>query len=164
MNTFPLQISQNSRSDAIGTGRVTYAYFDYADALALREMASLVPLTDPQYVRKVREFLTTLRIGKQQLLWPVQSDNTPRNWIRKALDLAKRDSVTFSIPVTCHTFRHSFCMHLIQHGVPLKVVQAYAGHSRLETTETYTRVFALDVGRQYGVRFSLPDSHLTLPE
>ncbi|MBL1810770.1 hypothetical protein ELE42_28355, partial [Klebsiella pneumoniae] len=44
------------------------------------------------------------------------------------------------------------------------VVQAYAGHSRLETTETYTRVFALDVGRQYGVRFSLPDSHLTLPE
>ncbi|HAB1167010.1 TPA_asm: phage integrase family protein, partial [Salmonella enterica subsp. enterica serovar Enteritidis] len=143
MNTFPLQISQNSRSDAIGTGRVTYAYFDYADALALREMASqadlpkyllapevsvflryvpdlrqqvlfdtlwntgarinealaltgasfqldgsrpfvrlktlkqrqrgrgrpgkdeevfrLVPLTDPQYVRKVREFLTTLR-------------------------------------------------------------------------------------------------------
>ncbi|AXH21387.1 tyrosine-type recombinase/integrase [Escherichia coli] len=219
MNTFPLQISQNSRSDAIGT----YAYFDYADALALREMASqadlpkyllapevsvflryvpltgasfqldgsrpfvrlktlkqrqrgrgrpgkdeevfrLVPLTDPQYVRKVREFLTTLRIGKQQLLWPVQSDNTPRNWIRKALDLAKRDSVTFSIPVTCHTFRHSFCMHLIQHGVPLKVVQAYAGHSRLETTETYTRVFALDVGRQYGVRFSLPDSHLTLPE
>ncbi|WP_256123539.1 tyrosine-type recombinase/integrase [Klebsiella pneumoniae] len=128
------------------------------------EVFRLVPLTDPQYVRKVREFLTTLRIGKQQLLWPVQSDNTPRNWIRKALDLAKRDSVTFSIPVTCHTFRHSFCMHLIQHGVPLKVVQAYAGHSRLETTETYTRVFALDVGRQYGVRFSLPDSHLTLPE
>lgn len=246
MNTFPLQIPQNSRSDAIETGRVAYVYFDFADALALREMASqadlpkyllapevslflryvpdlrqqvlfdtlwntgarinealaltgasfqldgsrpfvrlktlkqrqrgrgrpgkdeavfrIVPLTDPQYVRKVREFLTTLRIGKQQLLWPVQSDNTPRNWIRKALDLAKRDSVTFSIPVTCHTFRHSFCMHLIQHGVPLKVVQAYAGHSRLETTETYTRVFALDVGRQYGVRFSLPDSHLTLPE
>ncbi|MFV1129535.1 hypothetical protein QML10_27435 [Klebsiella pneumoniae] len=44
------------------------------------------------------------------------------------------------------------------------VVHTYAGHSRLETTETYTRVFALDVGRQYGVRFSLPDSHLTLPE
>ncbi|MCO5635260.1 site-specific integrase [Citrobacter freundii] len=59
------------------------------------EVFRLVPLTDPQYVRKVREFLTTLRIGKQQLLWPVQSDNTPRNWIRKALDLAKRDSVTF---------------------------------------------------------------------
>ncbi len=88
------------------------------------EVYRIVPLTDP-HVRKVR-VLTTLRIGKQQLLWPVQSDNTPRNWIRKALDLAKRDSVTFSIPVTCHTFRHSFCMHLIQHGVPLKVV-AYAG-------------------------------------
>ncbi len=53
-------------------------------------MFRLVPLTDPQVCQNL---LTTLRIGKQ-LLWPVQSDNTPRNWIRKALDLAKRDSVT----------------------------------------------------------------------
>ena len=48
MNTFPLQISQNSRSDVTGPDRVTYAYFDYADALALREMASQAEL--PRYL------------------------------------------------------------------------------------------------------------------
>jgi len=246
LTTFPLQISQNSRSDAISADRVIYAYFDYADALALREMAAqadlpryllapevsaflryvpdlrqqvlfdtlwntgarinealaltggsfqldgsrpfvrlktlkqrqrgrgrpgkdeavfrVVPLTDPHYVRKVREFITTFRIGRQQALWPVLSDNTPRNWIRKAVELAESDSVTFSIPISCHTFRHSFCMHLVQHGVPLKVIQAYAGHTRLESTEKYTRVFALDVGRQFGVRFSVPDELSGLPD
>lgn len=55
-------------------------------------------------------------------------------------------------------------MHLIQHGVPLKVVQAYAGHSRLETTETYTRVFALDINRLYSVRIIQADSHFTVLE
>jgi hypothetical protein len=48
LNTFPLQISQNSRSDVTGPDRVAYAYFDYADALALREMASQAEL--PRYL------------------------------------------------------------------------------------------------------------------
>jgi integrase len=117
-----------------------------------------VPLTDPQYVRKLREYLATFRVARQQLIWPLKSDTTPRNWINAAVARAERDMVTFSIsPITPHTFRHSFCMHLIQCAVPLKVVQAYAGHSRLESTERYTRVFALDVGRQFGVRFSVPE-------
>jgi len=117
-----------------------------------------VPLTDPLYVRKLREYLATFRIARHQLIWPLKSDTTPRNWINAAVERSKSDGVTFSInPITSHTFRHSFCMHLIQCAVPLKVVQAYAGHSRLESTERYTRVFALDVGRQYGVRFSVPE-------
>ena len=45
-------------------------------------------------------------------------------------------------------------MNLIHYGVPLKVVKTYAGHTRLEFTEVYTKVFALDVGRQFDVRFS----------
>lgn len=118
----------------------------------------VVPLTDPQYVRKLREYLTTFRVTRQQLIWPLKSDTTPRNWITAAVARAERDMVTFSVsPITPHTFRHSFCMHLIQCAVPLKVVQAYAGHARLESTERYTRVFALDVGRQFGVRFSVPE-------
>lgn len=62
----------------------------------------------------------------------------------------------FSLPViTPKTFRHSFAMHLIQCRVPLKVVQTYMGHKEASSTEVYTRVFALDVGHQYGVRFSM---------
>lgn len=122
------------------------------------QLYRLIPLTDPQYVRKMREYLTTTRISRDQRIWPVASDSTPRNWLKGAVERAERDMVTFSVlPITSHTFRHSYCMHLIQHGVPLKVVQAYAGHARLATTEQYTKVFALDVGRQFGVRFSVSD-------
>lgn len=242
LNTYPLNISQNSRSVVSSDPVPAYAYFSYEDALSLRAMAlhagldvpsyllapeiatllrylpdlhqqllidtlwntgarinealaltpasfvldgarpfvvlktlkqrqrgkgrpgkdeqvkRAVPLTDPLYVRKLREYLATFRVARHQLIWPLKSDTTPRNWINAAVERAKSDKVTFSIShITSHTFRHSFCMHLIQCAVPLKVVQAYAGHSRLESTERYTRVFALDVGRQYGVRFSVPE-------
>lgn len=121
------------------------------------EVRRAVPLTDPLYVRKMTEFLATARRGRNEPIWQIH-ENTVRNWLNAAIARAESDGVTFTVsPITPHTLRHSYCMNLIQHGVPLKVVQAYAGHARLESTEIYTKIFALDVGRQYDVRFSLPD-------
>jgi len=37
-------------------------------------------------------------------------------------------------------------MNLIQHGVPLNVVQTYVGYARLESTEVYPKIFALAEG------------------
>ncbi|KQN49986.1 resolvase [Serratia sp. Leaf50] len=119
------------------------------------ETRRAVPLTDLLYVRKMTEFLATARPGRHEPVWSIH-ENTVRNWLNAAIARAESDGVTFSVsPITPHTFRHSYCMNLIQHGVPLKVVQSYAGHARLESTEIYTKIFALDVGRQYDVRFSL---------
>ncbi|MGC6657601.1 tyrosine-type recombinase/integrase [Pantoea sp. EEL5] len=56
---------------------------------------------------------------------------------------------------TPRTFRDSFAMHLVQHQVPQKVIQTLMGHKDSKSTEWYTRVFALDVTRQLGVRFTL---------
>ena len=53
-------------------------------------------------------------------------------------------------------------MHLIQSHVPMKVVQAYMGHAEASSTEVYTRVFALDVGYQREVRFTVPVSTVGL--
>ncbi|HBY9798471.1 TPA: phage integrase family protein, partial [Klebsiella pneumoniae] len=44
--------------------------------------------------------------------------------------------------------------HLLLHGVPLKVIQAYLGHSRVSSTEIYTRIFTLDLNWLGSVRFS----------
>lgn len=44
-------------------------------------------------------------------------------------------------------------MHLFFNHVPPKVVQAYLGHERYESTEVYLKVFALDVALQMGVTF-----------
>lgn len=117
----------------------------------------IVPLLDADYVNRLREYFETFRQSKYEPIWNVASDETPRNWIRAAVKRAARDSVTFSLPtITPKTFRHSFAMHLIQYRVPLKVVQSYMGHAEIASTEVYTKVFALDVGYQREVRFTVP--------
>lgn len=115
-----------------------------------------VPLTDKYYVQCAKEFFATFELTRSDdLLWTMKSDNTARNWLNDAVARAKSDSVTFTVaPITPHTFRHSFCMHLLLSGVPIKLVQKYAGHARLESTEVYTQVFLLDAAEYYPVNFS----------
>ncbi|SUI38648.1 Resolvase [Salmonella enterica subsp. enterica serovar Braenderup] len=43
-------------------------------------------------------------------LWEI-TDRTVRTWIGEAVEAAAADGVTFSVPVTPHTFRHSYAMH-----------------------------------------------------
>ncbi|MCE2003829.1 MULTISPECIES: tyrosine-type recombinase/integrase [Enterobacterales] len=115
-----------------------------------------VPLTDPGYVRRLREYLATVRLRKGERIWKIDSPDTVRTWIRTAVQAAERDGVTFTIrPITTKTFRDSFAMHLVQHGVPKKVIQSMMGHKDEKSTEWYTQVMALDVTRQLGVRFSM---------
>lgn len=114
-----------------------------------------IPLSDPAYTLRLREYLATFKPKRHEPLWPI-TDDTARNWLTRAVDNAKRDRIVFRVdPVTTKTFRHSYAMHLIQHSVPLKVVQAFMGHKELKSTEVYTKVFTLEVGQQFGVRFSM---------
>jgi len=41
------------------------------------------------------------------------TDRTVSNWLERAIGTAERDEVRFSIPVSQHTFWHSFAMHLL---------------------------------------------------
>ncbi|WP_228705896.1 tyrosine-type recombinase/integrase [Marinobacter sp. es.048] len=44
----------------------------------------------------------------------------------------------------CHTFRHSFTVHLLLHGRPLKFVSQLLGHRSVESTEVHTNVLTFD--------------------
>lgn len=127
---------------------------------ALREAEAnpprALPLTDPAYVQRLREYFATVQPKKGERLWDVSSPDTVRTWIRQAVTAAQRGGATFTVrPITTKTFRDSFAMHLVQHGVPKKVIQAMMGHKDEKSTEWYTQVLALDVTRQLGVRFSM---------
>ena len=74
-----------------------------------------------------------------------------RNWLKQAVKRAEADGVHFSIPVTPHTFRHSYIMHMLYHRQPRKVL---AGHKDPRSMEVYTRVFALDMAATLAVPFT----------
>lgn len=113
-----------------------------------------VPLFDRHYVQQMKSYFVTMRYKNQTQIWPIQSDNTVRNWLRTAVELATQNGTAFVVdPITCHTFRHSFAMHLIFNGVPLKVIQAYLGHKKASSTDIYTKIFTLDAMMHFDISF-----------
>lgn len=42
--------------------------------------------------------------------------------------------------VTAHTLRHSYAVHLLLKGVPMRTLQSLLGHANLQTTQIYARV------------------------
>jgi site-specific recombinase XerD len=51
--------------------------------------------------------------------------------------------------VTCHTLRHSFATHLLDHGEDVRIVQALLGHLSLLTTQNYCHVSAAKIAPCY---------------
>ncbi|WP_159139524.1 tyrosine-type recombinase/integrase, partial [Klebsiella pneumoniae] len=90
-------------------------------------------------------------------IWEI-TDRTVRTWLSEAVEAAAADGVTFSVPVTPHTFRHSYAMHMLYAGIPLKVLQSLMGHKSISSTEVYTKVFALDVAARHRVQFQMPEA------
>ena len=109
----------------------------------------LVPLSDAWYVSQLQTMVATLKIPMERRnkrtgrtekarIWEV-TDRTVRTWIGEAVAAAAADGVTFSVPVTPHTFRHSYAMHMLYAGIPLKVLQSLMGHKSISSTEVYTK-------------------------
>ncbi|WGE30848.1 tyrosine-type recombinase/integrase (plasmid) [Edwardsiella tarda] len=119
------------------------------------KIARIVPLLDAAYVDQLRRYMATFRTGRRRPLFAV-SRKTAWLWMQQAIDRAQEEGIEFALPaINPKTLRHSFAMHLFFNHVPPKVVQAYMGHERYESTEVYLKVFALDVAPQLGVKFSL---------
>ncbi|MBF7997757.1 tyrosine-type recombinase/integrase [Rahnella laticis] len=154
---YPHVVIRTAKQRRAGTGRPAKG----------KSANRVVPLSDPGFVDELRRLFASTRerietdaqTGERRALpiWTA-TDRTVRNWLTRAVDDARRDGVTFSVPVTPHVFRHSYAMHHCYQHTPLKVLQALLGHEKAESTEVYTRVFALDIASSQQITFSMPES------
>lgn len=63
-----------------------------------------------------------------------------RRYIREGL---------FKKHITMHSFRHTCATHLIQRGMPVRLVQELLGHKQLDTTVRYLQLSIKDLQREY---------------
>ena len=117
----------------------------------------LVPLLDPEFVARLKQYLITFADGRNKPLWPVTAQ-TVRNWLQRAEATARAAGVVFEIHLHPHVFRHSYAMHLLLWGrIHIKRLQSYLGHKCLRSCEVYTQMLALDAtANEPPLSFSVP--------
>ncbi len=127
-------------------------------AQAASPVKCIMSLDDTPLATRLHDHIHTFTEQKTKPIWPV-TDDTARHWLKKVLLEADRRCVWYSLehvtPPT-HTFRHSFAMRLLFHGVAPQTLQAVMGHNDFKSTQVYLKVFNLDYAASRGsVPFSM---------
>ena len=134
----------------------------YATGLRISEAVHLKPahIDSPRMVIRVEQgkgqkdryvmlslrLLETLRLWwrterPQHWLFPGKSADKPitRHAVEKACQQAySRCGITK--PITPHSFRHAFAVHMLENGTDVRTIQLLLGHRSLSTTATYLRI------------------------
>lgn len=115
-----------------------------------------VPLFDEGFTLRLRDHLDTFCKFRTKRVWQV-TDDTIRNWLSDAVTRCESEGIRFSVPVTPHTFRHSYAMHLLYCGIEPLTLKKLLGHRSFKSTQVYLDVLALeaDVAGRYAVRFGM---------
>jgi len=85
--------------------------------------------------------LYTDRLNPKDKLFPI-SDRQVRNVVYKYSP--------DGLDVHPHTFRHSFAVYCLKHGMNLRSLQKILGHSSLTTTQVYLDVVGDDIKEDFG--------------
>ena len=99
-----------------------------------------------RYVMLSPKLLETLRSywrAAQPKEWLFPGDHPGRPITSSAVELAcklARRSAGITKPVTPHSLRHAFAVHLLESGTDVRTIQLLLGHRSLATTARYLRI------------------------
>ena len=91
------------------------------------------------YVTRSRPVLAARGKGVSELFLNLRGNPLSRQSAWEIIDRAAKAS-RIPVPVSPHTFRHSFATHLLEGGASVREVQELLGHSSVATTQIYTRM------------------------
>jgi integrase/recombinase XerD len=97
-----------------------------------------------EYLEKIRPYYAK-KNPKERKLFLNTSGLPLAKEALQALVRAHRIAAGIRKPVSPHTFRRSCATHLLQQGADVRYVQKLLGHSRLQSTQFYTKVMPVDV-------------------
>ena len=100
-----------------------------------------VPIVEHALQDRTQSFLYANHFKKTDRLFPMCRQTVNRH----IYALVERVGGA-PFPISAHTFRHSFAIHLLLHGRPLKYVSQLLGHKSMDSTEIYTNVLTIDGG------------------
>ena len=91
-----------------------------------------------QYVFPAKKLSKDPRTGK------IMRHHVKESGLQKAVKGALNNA-EINKKASCHTFRHSFAIHLLESGTNIRVVQKLMGHADVRITEIYTHVMSKDI-------------------
>lgn len=96
-------------------------------------------MLSPRLLDTLRHWWRTAR--PQHWLFPGQRAGKPIR--RETVEQVCQETVSrcgISKPITPHSFRHAFAVHMLENGTDIRTIQLLLGHRSLSTTANYLRI------------------------
>lgn len=112
-----------------------------SNAALQRSPKRYVPIVDRLLQDRIQSYLYAGNFKKTERIFPMA-----RQTVNRHIDALVERVGGAPFSISAHTFRHSFAIHLLLHGRPLKYVSQLLGHKSIDSTEIYTNVLTIDGG------------------